>query len=172
MNRRSFLAATALALAARPAAARAPLHLHDQPLPLLSPPIHDGQGNALTLADFAGRFVLLNTWATWRPPCRDEMPALNRLQSRLGGDDFTILALCTDNAGPDAARAFYTDHGIATLGLYWAEDLRARLALGVVGLPTTLLIDRSGQEISRLNGPADWDSADAVTQISTLIGGA
>ena len=129
----------------------------------------DGDGRNLTLADFEGRVVLLNIWATWCPPCREEMPTLDALQARLGGSDFHVLPLSIDRAGLEPVRRFYRETGIRNLDLYIAEDTRAMLALAVVGLPTTILIDRMGRELGRLAGPAEWNSPEAVAQISALI---
>jgi len=146
MRRRDLLTG-ALALAAAPASARPLMPLHETPREMLSPPFVDGDGRDLTLVDFRGRVLLLNIWATWCAPCREEMPTLDRLQAQLGGDEI----------------------GIRHLGLYLAEDIRAMLAFAVIGLPTTLLIDRQGRERGRLTGPAEWDSADAIAQFQTLI---
>jgi thiol-disulfide isomerase/thioredoxin len=129
----------------------------------------DGDGRNLTLADFEGRVVLLNIWATWCPPCREENPTLDALQARLGGSDFHVLPLSIDRAGLEPVRRFYRETGIRNLDLYIAEDTRAMLALAVVGLPTTILIDRIGRERGRLAGPAEWNSPEAVAQISALI---
>ena len=168
MKRRKFLAGAA-ALAATPAAARPLLPLHDAPRRLLSPPFVDGGGRELTLEAFRGRVVLLNMWATWCPPCREEMPTLDRLQARLGGDDFHVLPLSIDRAGLDPVRRFYDEIGIRYLDMYLAEDLRAMLAFGAVGLPTTILINRAGQELGRLVGPAEWDSPRAVSLFQSVI---
>lgn len=168
MRRRHFLTG-AMALAAGPAIARPRMPLHDAPRAMLSPPFVDGAGRDLTLADFRGRVVLLNIWAIWCPPCREEMPTLDRLQARLGGDDFHVLPLSIDRAGMPVIRKFYEEIGIEHLGRYLAEDIRAMLAFAVIGLPTTLLIDRQGRERGRLTGPAKWDSAGAIAQFRTLI---
>ena len=168
MKRRVFLAG-ALALAASPVAAQPVMPLHEAPRQLLSPPFVDGDGRGLTLADFHGRVVLLNLWATWCVPCREEMPTLDRLQARLGGEDFHVLSLSIDRAGLDPVRRFYEEIGIRHLGVYLAEDMRAMLALGAYGLPTTLLIDREGREIARRVGPAEWDSPEAVAQFESII---
>ena len=154
MRRRDVLAGV-LALAASPASARPPIPNHGTPRDLLSPPFVDGDGRDLTLADFEGRVVLLNIWATWCPPCREEMPTLDALQARLGGSDFHVLPLSIDRAGLEPVRRFYRETGIRNLDLYIAEDTRAMLALAVVGLPTTILIDRIGRERGRLAGPAE-----------------
>ncbi len=172
MKRRVFMqSGLATAAMASPAAARPPFRLGQAPVPLLSPPFQDVDGSKLTLADFAGKVVLLNIWATWCPPCRTEMPALDRVQGQLGSAEFSVLALSIDDAGIGAANAFYRDIEVRNLGLYWAEDVRVQLALGFRGLPTSLLIDRAGAEIARLSGPAEWDSKSAIRQLSRVIEG-
>jgi thiol-disulfide isomerase/thioredoxin len=170
MQRRMFLKSSiAAALVAGPAYARTPFAMQDPPQPLLSPPFQDGDGRKLKLSDFAGRVVLLNVWATWCPPCREEMPALDALQTRLGGPDFAVVPISIDAGGLDAVGRFYDEIGIRTLGRYWGEDLRVKLAFAVFGLPTSLLIDRNGNELGRLSGPARWDSKTAIDQISQVI---
>ena len=168
MRRRELLAGM-MALAATPAAARPTMPLHGAPRDLLSPPFVDGDGHELTLADFEGRVVLLNIWATWCAPCREEMPTLDALQARLGGPDFHVVPLSIDRAGLEPVRRFYEEIGVRHLDMYLAEDIRAMLAFAVVGLPTTILIDRAGHERGRLAGPAQWDSPEAVAQIQSLI---
>ena len=168
MRRREVLAGL-LALAATPAAARPTMPLHGEPRDLLSPPFVDGDGRDLTLEEFRGRVVLLNIWATWCAPCREEMPMLDALQARLGGPDFHVLPLSIDRAGLEPVRRFYDEIGIRHLDMYLAEDIRAMLAFAVVGLPTTILIDRAGRERGRLAGPAEWDSPEAVAQVQFLI---
>ena len=170
MNRRDILLSTlAVTLMAKPAFARPPFRLGGDPVPLLSPPFKDGDGRNLMLSDFAGRVLVLNIWATWCPPCREEMPALDALQRALGGPDFAVLPISIDTGGIDAARRFYREIGIRDLGLYWGEDIRVQLAFAVFGLPTTLLIDRKGQEVARIFGPAKWDKPTAISQIESVI---
>jgi thiol-disulfide isomerase/thioredoxin len=129
----------------------------------------DGEGNENTLADFRGRTVLLNVWATWCVPCREEMPTLDRLQAELGGPGFEVVALSIDRAGPDAVREFYSEIGIENLALHIDPSARAMFALGVVGLPTTILIDREGNELGRLVGPAEWDSPEMTEFMRSTI---
>ena len=163
--RRSVLVGLAMPYLATPAEARPPFRLRRDPQPLLSPPILDEKGTTRFLEDFAGRVILLNIWATWCPPCREEMPMLDRLEKRIGGADFAVLPLCIDAGGIGQGRQFYDEIGIVSLPLYWAEPLRVQLALAFVGLPTTLLIDRQSREIGRIQGPFAWDSDAAVKQI-------
>lgn len=169
IGRRAVLGGLAAPFTALPVQARPPFKLRGDPKPLLSPPIRDGAGNTLVLEDFAGKVVLLNVWATWCPPCREEMPMLDQLQARLGGPDFLVLALCIDEDGIDRGRRFYDEIGIINLSLFWAEPLRAQLAFAVIGLPTTLLVNRRSQELARLQGPFSWVSEDALRQIGDLL---
>ena len=151
------------------AAARPPFRIGGDPVPLLSPPFQDGEGRSLALSDFAGKVVLLNIWATWCPPCRKEMPALDALQRQLGGPDFSVVPISIDNGGVEVVRDFYQEIGIRDLGIYWGEDVRVQLAFAAFGLPTTLLIDRQGRELARVFGPAAWDKPAAIKQISRVM---
>lgn len=125
----------------------------------------DKDGRERTLKDWRGRVVLLNLWATWCAPCRKEMPALDNLQKQLGSDQFEVVALAIDRAGKDAAARFLEQVAATNLGLYVDATGRMSSPLKVVGLPTTILLDREGREVGRLTGPAEWDAPEAVTLI-------
>lgn len=129
----------------------------------------DGNEQPKTLADFKGRTVLLNLWATWCAPCRKEMPQLEALQKNLGGKDFEVVALSVDRAGLPATRKFLDDIKVSALATYVDSTAKMGTVLKAVGLPTTLLIDRDGREVGRLVGPAEWDSADAKRLIEATI---
>jgi thiol-disulfide isomerase/thioredoxin len=129
----------------------------------------DAAGQPKTLADYAGKVVLLNIWATWCAPCRKEMPTLDRLQAKLGGPDFEVVALSMDRKGPDAVKKFFAETGVTRLALNIDTSAKAMFTLGAVGLPMTLLIDRDGKEIGRLIGPAEWDAPDMVDFIRGRI---
>ncbi|MEO3432351.1 TlpA disulfide reductase family protein [Inquilinus sp. CAU 1745] len=126
-------------------------------------------GNDLSLADFRGRVVLLNVWATWCVPCREEMPTLDRLQAELGGSDFEVVALSIDRGGFGDVRAFFSEIGIENLRIYLDQPGASMGTLGVLGVPTTLLIDRQGREVGRLTGPAEWDSPEAIDLIRRYL---
>lgn len=130
----------------------------DKPRPL--PELHftNANGQPLSLADFRGRFVLLNLWATWCVPCRKEMPTLDRLEVNLGGRDFEVVALSIDRQGLAAVRPFFKERRLKALRIYLDQSGQAASTLGAPGLPTTLLIDRDGREVARKIGPAEWDS--------------
>ncbi len=160
---RVALAIMMLALSGMGAYGAAGFTLYDTPHPISSVRFENGRGQALSLADFRGKVVLLNVWATWCAPCRREMPTLDRLQARLGGPDFEVVPLSIDRGGRPAVRRFYREIGITSLGIYVDKTGKATRPLRVLGLPTTLLIDGEGREIGRLIGPAEWDTSDMVS---------
>ena len=121
----------------------------------------DAAGKERSLADWRGKVVLLNLWATWCLPCRKEMPALDRLQRERGSDTFQVVAVSVDRTGLAGAKKFLADTGAETLALYADPTARMGVALRAAGLPATLLLDRQGREIGRLLGPAEWDGEDA-----------
>jgi len=152
-----------------PAPAGGLFRVHPAPLEFPNIVFEDGAGRPRSLADFRGRHVLVNIWATWCAPCREEMPALSRLQRKLGGPRFDVLALSIDSGGAEAVKRFYQEVGVDALEVYVDRSLQATSALRVVGVPTTLLLDREGREIARHVGPAQWDGAQAVESIRRLM---
>jgi thiol-disulfide isomerase/thioredoxin len=129
----------------------------------------DGAGRALTLGDFRGKVVLLNIWATWCAPCREEMPALDRLQAQLGGERFQVVALSVDLQGAPIARKFYGEVGIRALPLYVDPSAKAAFTLDAAGLPASLLIDRAGREIGRHLGAVKWDDPEVLERLRRAI---
>lgn len=144
-----------------------PFHLSvvDQPRALPEIRFQDDQDHDLTLADFRNRVVLLNVWATWCVPCRKEMPALDRLQARLGGKDFLVMALSIDLEGVAAVKRFYQEVGVEKLAMYVDPSGRGSHGLGLPGVPTTFLIDRQGREVARKMGAAEWDAPEMLSVI-------
>jgi thiol-disulfide isomerase/thioredoxin len=138
-----------------------------KPVPELS--FLDAEGNEVTLADFAGEVVVLNLWATWCAPCRREMPSLDRLQAALGEDGLRVIALSLDRGDVAKVSDFFADLEVANLEVYHDPTGGAGRELGAPGLPTTDVIDRTGQEVGRLLGPAEWDGADALALLRSLI---
>lgn len=125
----------------------------------------DGVGKQIRLSDFEGKVVLLNVWATWCAPCREEMPALDGLEGALGDASFQVVALNVDAKGLELARSFLSDVGIEHLSLFNEPTLKASFALKTVGLPTTILISPDGHELGRLVGPAAWNTPEAQALI-------
>ena len=152
----------ASAKAASPAPALE-FRLPKDPPPLKDLQFVDADGRERTIADFRGKVLLLNIWATWCAPCRFEMPSLDRLQAKLGGTEFQVIALSIDAGGlPDVMR-FYARLGLRHLAIFVDPSGRPMPGLRISGLPTTLLIDRDGREIGRTAAPADWDQPEALT---------
>lgn len=139
--------------------------------PVATPAIafETGDGPPLSLSDFRGRFVLLNVWATWCPPCRKEMPSLDRLQANLGGDDFEVVALSIDSKGAELVKPFFASVGVARLAVYLDRTGSVMPALRIAGLPTTILIDPRGMEIARWAGAKEWDEPAVIDELRTLM---
>jgi len=123
----------------------------------------------LTLEAFRGSVVLLNVWATWCAPCREEMPALDRLQEKLGGGDFQVLALSIDEAPPSVIERFYAEQKISSLFVYHDPTGGASAKLNLPGIPATILIDRDGRGIGYVVGPVEWDKAEVETEIRSYL---
>jgi thiol-disulfide isomerase/thioredoxin len=129
----------------------------------------DADGKPLKISDWKGRVVLINLWATWCAPCRKEMPDLAELQKELGGQDFEVVAISVDRKGVEASAAFLKETGADNLKLYIEPTTAIVNDLQAIGLPATILLDRQGNEIGRLLGPADWASPEAVALIKAAL---
>ena len=139
------------------------------PKPVPSLEMQDANGQRRKLDDFRGKVVLLNIWATWCAPCREEMPALDRLQAELGGPAFQVVALSVDQQGADIAQRFFRENGVKSLDFYIDPSARAAFRLDAPGLPVSLLLDRQGREVGRKLGAAQWDSREVVDELRRRI---
>ena len=128
----------------------------------------DADGKEHSLRDFLGRGLVINLWATWCPPCVAEMPALDRLQALVAREGIAVLALSSDRGGRAQVEPFYQRVGIRHLGLWLDPRGAAGRALGVRGLPTTVLVDRRGVEAARLEGEAEWDAPPLLAAVRRL----
>lgn len=142
-----------------------------KPMPQIS--FQDTDGKTVTMADFAGKTVLVNLWATWCVPCRKEMPALDALQTKLGGDDFKVVAINIDTRNLDKPNAWLKDNGIHQLAYYADPEAKVFQSLKeagkAFGMPTTVVVDRNGCMVASLAGPAEWASSDAIAFLKTAI---
>ena len=145
------------------------LSVFDRPRDLPEIRFADEEGHELTLADFRGRVVLLNVWATWCVPCRKEMPTLDRLQAKLGGKDFLVIPLSIDREGVAPVKRFYQELKFEKLAIYVDPSGKGSQALAIPGVPTTLLIDRQGREVARKMGPAEWDGEETLSLVKQTI---
>jgi thiol-disulfide isomerase/thioredoxin len=134
----------------------------------------DANGKQMSLADFRGRTVLLNLWATWCVPCRKEMPTLDALEAKLGAKDFQVVAVNIDTRDPNKPKTFLKQIGVQKLSYYAdpsAKSFQDLKAIGrAFGMPTTLLVDPNGCEIGSIAGPAEWASDDALKLIRAALG--
>ena len=154
----------------------AAMNVAKAPLKIPNLAFADASGKPLTLADWRGKTVLLNLWATWCVPCRQEMPTLDALEGKLGGPNFQVVALNIDTRDPEKPKTFLKDIGVSHLAYYAdgsAKSFQDLKSVGrAFGMPTTLLIDPNGCEIGTIAGPADWASPDALKLIQAALGGA
>src|SRR5262245_16187008 len=133
----------------------------------------DGSGAERHLAQWRGRTVLLNLWATWCIPCRKEMPALDALQAKLGSPQFEVVSINIDTRDADKPRAWLKEVGITRLGYYADSSAKVfqdlKLVGRAIGMPTTILLDPQGCEIGTIAGPAEWASEDAVKLVRAAL---
>ncbi len=146
------------------------LVLHSEPTTASTATFVGADGSDMTLADYQGKHVLLNLWATWCAPCRKEMPMLSDLQSELGGDAFEVVTLATGRNAPPAMKKFFDEIGVDNLPLHRDPKQKVASEMGVFGLPVTILLDPEGNEIARLTGDADWSSENAKAILAAIIG--
>jgi thiol-disulfide isomerase/thioredoxin len=130
----------------------------------------DLAGDTLSLAEFAGKFVLVNLWATWCEPCLREMPSLDRLQRQLG-DKITVVAISEDRGGSKTVAPFIDKLGLKSFKTYLDPKSGAGRAFKVEGLPTTFLIDPEGRVLGRVEGAAEWDSPKLLGVLKSFLGG-
>ena len=151
----------------------AALTMAEAPLRLPDLAFEDANGKPKKLSDWRGRTVLVNLWATWCVPCRREMPALEDLQTRLGGKDFEVVAINIDTRDPEKPKNFLKEANLTRLNFF--SDQKAKVfqdlkSVGrALGMPTSVLVDGAGCEIATIAGPADWDSDDAVKLITAAM---
>lgn len=147
------------------------LVIHEEPVATSDLPFLRADETEGTLADYAGQHVLLNFWATWCAPCREEMPSLQALQDTMGGDSFAVVTLATGRNPPQAIRRFFEEEGVTTLPQY--RDINQQIAreMAIFGLPITVLLDPEGREIARLRGDAHWDAPEAIAILEALMAG-
>ncbi|MEP1207219.1 MAG: redoxin domain-containing protein [Rhizobiaceae bacterium] len=145
----------------------------DRPVSVATLAFNDEAGQKRSLADWNGKTVLFNLWATWCAPCRAEMPALDALQKDLGGDNFEVVPVSVDLGTPEKPKKFYQDIGMKNAGFFHDGDLETLNVLKkaglAFGLPATLLVNNKGCVLGTLNGPAEWASDEAKSLVSVAF---
>ncbi len=147
------------------------LVVHDTPKPAGTSEFTTFEGAPLTLADWQGKWVVVNFWATWCAPCRHEMPALSQLQADRGGADFEVVTIATTRNPPQAMQTFFDEIGVDNLPLHRDQGSTLSREMSVLGLPVTVILNPEGQEVARLTGDADWASPQARTALDALMAG-
>jgi thiol-disulfide isomerase/thioredoxin len=168
----SLAAAARIAPLARGEMAALKVDKTPQPAPELT--FEGPDGAPMTLASRRGRTILVNLWATWCPPCRKEMPALNELQKEMGAPDFEVVAINLDTRNLDKRKAFLTEIGATSLTFYADPGGKIlpqmRVSAGVLGLPTTFLVDSAGCRLGLMQGEANWSSPEAKALLRAASG--
>ncbi|TIV82713.1 MAG: TlpA family protein disulfide reductase [Mesorhizobium sp.] len=166
-------AARAKTIAAKAVGQVAALQPADPPQSLKALAFNGPDGKPMTIADHAGKTVLLNLWATWCAPCRAEMPALDALQREKGSKDFEVVAVNVDTGDDTKPKKFLKEIGVETLGFYRDPTIalfnEAKTRGLALGLPVTMLIDGEGCLIAHMNGPAEWSSPDAKRLVEAAL---
>ena len=151
----------------------AALTMATAPLRLPDLAFEDADGKPKKLSDWRGKTVLVNLWATWCVPCRREMPALDSLQTKLGGKDFEVVAINIDTRDAEKPKNFLKDANLT--GLSYFSDQKAKVFQDLknigkaLGMPTSVLVDGQGCEIANIAGPAEWASDDAIKLIKAAL---
>lgn len=179
---RKFIAVlyTALALGANAALAQdvaslrdgdmRKLDLHAAPVALPEAAVLlDGEDAPRALADWQGKWVVMNFWATWCAPCREEMPSLERLQAAM--PDLAVLPVATGRNAVEGITRFYNEAGVQSLPVLRDPKSELARAMGVLGLPLTVILNPQGQEVARLIGDAEWDSDSAKAVLAAMMAG-
>ncbi|WP_170789713.1 TlpA disulfide reductase family protein [Ruegeria lacuscaerulensis] len=148
------------------------LILHKEPKPKATVEFQlEDDGGTATLADYKGKYVLVNFWATWCAPCRKEMPQIAELQEEFGGDKFEVVTLATGRNSPAGIKKFFDETGIDNLPRHQDPGSAVAREFGVIALPITVILDPNGDEIARLIGDAEWNSDSAKAIVGALVGG-
>ena len=143
----------------------------DPPVPAPNIRFADTGGKQHTLSEFHGHGMVINLWATWCPPCVEEMPSLAVLSKALAPDHIAVLPLSSDHGGAKAVQAFFAQHDITDLPVLLDPGSAAARAFNVRGLPTSVVIDKQGRECARLEGSADWSTPQAIAMVRRLASG-
>ena len=144
---------------------------YETPRPFKNLTFLNANGEEEKISDHQGKVLLVNFWATWCAPCREEMPSLDRLQAELGGEDFEVLAIGQDLQGMEKVKGFFAKENIKNLTARNDKTVKSGRSVGVFGLPASILLNRKGEEVGRLVGPAEWDTPEAKALIIHVISG-
>ncbi len=166
-----FMASTALAGSDRPplAGTMTEFKLAENPTPVPQVSFLDDAGQKLDLTAFKGKIALVNLWATWCAPCVKELPALQKLKAGHDNADFAVVTIAEDRGGAKTVLPYLENQGLTGLTRYLDPPSEVARGVKARGLPTTLLLDRDGNEVGRLEGIAEWDSPEAAALIDWYV---
>ncbi|MBN2907537.1 MAG: TlpA family protein disulfide reductase [Rhodobacteraceae bacterium] len=145
------------------------LNFHSQAQPIPEAVLIDEKGHDRGLSEHGGKWVVLNFWATWCPPCRHEMPSLDALQKTLGGGDFAVVTVATGRNAPAAIDRLFAELQITQLPRWRDQDSSLARRMGIMGLPVTVILNPQGQEVARMQGDAEWNSDSALAILAALM---
>ncbi len=145
------------------------LAIHTTPTPVPNAVLLDATDGEHALADYNGKWVVLNFWATWCAPCRHEMPSLDRLQAAM--PDIAVVPVATGRNSVTGIEKLFTEAGVKTLPILRDPTSELARGMGVMGLPVTVILNPEGQEVARLIGDAEWDSASAKAIMAAFVAG-
>jgi thiol-disulfide isomerase/thioredoxin len=144
------------------------LMFHDTPREVPEVTLVSVDGGEVQLSDHRGEPLVINFWATWCAPCREEMPSLDRLQAEMG-DRLEVVTVATGRNSPAGIRRFFDEEGIENLPMLTDPDQELARGMAVLGLPVTVILDPEGREIGRLTGGAEWDTAEAIAILEAVV---
>lgn len=136
------------------------MSFESQPAPDVT--VNSLDGTALRLSSLKGKVVLLNFWATWCPPCREEIPSMIKLNKLMAGKPFQMVAISINEGGKPEVESYFQSSGLS-LPAYTDPDNRAARAYGVTGVPESYIIDKNGIIVKKVIGPLSWDSPEVIT---------
>ena len=142
---------------------------HKEPKKIEDFKFQDAFGKTRAFSDWKGKVVLVNLWATWCAPCREEMPSLDNLKKHFSNSPFDVVTISMDRGGLGKPRKFFDEERIKYLDLYIDKTTKLMFKMRAVGLPATILLDAEGREIGRLAGPAQWDSDRAIEIVQKAL---
>jgi thiol-disulfide isomerase/thioredoxin len=145
------------------------LVLLDAPGPVPEAVLLDAEDGTHALADYKGKWVVLNFWATWCAPCREEMPSLDRLQAAM--PEIAVVPVATGRNAVEGIKRFFEEAGVKSLPILRDPQSDLSRAMHVIGLPVTVILNPEGQEVARLIGDAEWDSDSAKAILAALVKG-
>lgn len=148
----------------------AKIRFHMDPRPVEAPSFQDANGKAVSLDDYRGKYVLLNFWALWCAPCREEMPALDRLDAAIPGN-FEVVTVATGRNSKQAVDKFFSEKNLTNLPKLYDKSFALAQAMGVLGLPGSVFIGPDGKEVARVQGELVWDSPQAQALVRAWMAG-